>query len=204
MTARAGRLPKAITTSAATASKTPPAMRLYIAVSFRATAFLAWVEVTHSSRCLCVMNMRVSVRRMASNISHVWYANIVTVIAIWETPSERSVSSARKCVRLEIPRRGGLIPIRRGSIAGIAIVAKINLAHTQGEADGSRQAATSARNAAGADIDRRKLSNIFHRPIARMLTGWRSPDAARPCPKIQGSSCQSPRTQRRCRAAASS
>src|SRR5271169_6924485 len=134
-------------------------MRLYIAESFRSTAFLACVAVTHSRRCLWVMNMRVSVRRIASNISHVWYANIVTVIAIWETPSQRSLSKARKYVRLEIPRRGGLMPIRKGRSKGRAIVAKINLVHAEGEADGTRQAATSARNAVGADKERRKLSS---------------------------------------------
>src|ERR1035438_10003664 len=179
-------------------------MRLYIEASFRSTAYLDWVAVVHSRKCLCVMNMRVSVRRIASDISHVWYANIVTVMAVWEAPSERSVNMARKCARLEIPRRGGLIPIRKDSNAGIAIVAKINRAHTEGEADGSRQAATSAKNAVGADKERRRLSNIFHRPMAGILSERRSPESARRRPKTQGRSCQSPRTQRCCRAAAAS
>src|SRR5260370_42582535 len=103
------------------------------------------------------MNRRTAVRRIASPISHVWDANSVTVIPIWDVPSERSARAARKWARLEIPRRGGLSPPRKGSIAGIAIVATMKVVHTQGAADGSTQAAANVKNAARADNERRRV-----------------------------------------------
>ena len=66
------------------------------------------------------------------------------------------------------------------------------------------QPASSARIAAGADSERRRLSNIFQRPIAgtkRALLRAPVPVAR---PSIHGSNCQSPRAQRCWRAAATS
>src|SRR5271157_1052185 len=167
-----------------------------MAASFRSTAYLACLAVVHSSRWRRVTNMRMSVRTIASDINHAWYASIVTVMAVCEAPSEKSESVARKCDRLEIPRRGGLIPIMNDSNAGSAIVARMKRAHTEGEADGNRQAATSTHIAVGADEERRRLSSIFQRPIKVMPGESPLPAATVQRPKIQGSSCQSPRTQR--------
>src|SRR5208283_5784117 len=136
--------------------------------------------------------MRMSVRTIASDINHAWYASIVTVMAVCEAPSQKSESIARKCDRLEIPRRGGLIPIMNDSNAGSAIVARMNRVHTEGEADGNMQAATSTNNAVGADKERRRLSSIFQRPITGMPCERPLPDAARCRQKIQRRSCQSP------------
>jgi hypothetical protein len=63
---------------------------------------------------------------------------------------------------------------------------------------GSVKPATSAARLAGADSERRRLSSIFHRPMSGIRPCPRlcvaAPASLRP--KIQGSSCQSPRTQR--------
>ena len=49
----------------------------------------------------------------------------------------------------------------------------------------------------GADSERRRLSSIFHTPISGVGCGrGRVAAPASLRPKIQGSSCQSPRTQR--------
>ena len=53
----------------------------------------------------------------------------------------------------------------------------------------------------GADSVRRRLSIIFQRAIPGIEPRERRPAASRALPRIQGSSCQSPRAQRCCRAA---
>ena len=56
------------------------------------------------------------------------------------------------------------------------------------QSPGISQLTTSIKNIAGADRERRRFSIIFQRASAEMLRQYR--------PQIQGSSCQSPRTQR--------
>ena len=63
--------------------------------------------------------------------------------------------------------------------------------------------ASSVANVAGARRLRRRLSSIFQRPIERDRAADVA-SGARPGPRIQGSSCQSPRTQRCWREAATS
>ena len=79
---------------------------------------------------------------------------------------------------------------------GRAMVSTTKTVQTSAAGSGSVQPASSATIAAGGDNVRRRLSNIFQRPIAgRLLRSARSPC---PCtrPRIHGSSCQSPRAQR--------
>ena len=60
------------------------------------------------------------------------------------------------------------------------------------------------RRPTAADSDRRRLSSIFQRPIAGTLPRGRRSALCGPRPRIQGSSCQSPRAQRWWRRAATS
>ena len=76
-----------------------------------------------------------------------------------------------------------------------------NVVHTRAELPGSVQPATRVSQVAGAERVRRRLSIIFHRPM-RGIRVRRAPAA--PPAMIQGSSCQSPRAHRCCRAAATS
>src|SRR5216683_7539921 len=125
--------------------------------------------VTHSSKFLCVTNRRARVRRIASDISHVWYARNVNVKPNWDAPSAKSLSTARRWLRLEIPLRRGFSPTRNGSRAGIAIVARMNRVHIQGDTGGSSQLTINVRKAAGAERVRRRLSSIFQRPIVGIM-----------------------------------
>jgi hypothetical protein len=76
--------------------------------------------------------------------------------------------------------------------------------HSHGDPGNNSQPATIVKNAAGDDKLRRRLSSIFHRPIAGIATGRRRFDRGWRPLKIQGKSCQSPRAQRWCRLAATS
>ena len=67
---------------------------------------------------------------------------------------------------------------------------------------GSSQPISMARSAAGAESERRRLSSSFHRPINGSGVFGEPSLALSRKPKIQGSNCQSPRTQRCWRAAA--
>ena len=78
-----------------------------------------------------------------------------------------------------------------------------NRVHIQGETCGSIQPTTMVKNMAGAESVRRRLSIIFQRLIAGIEIWPRSLWELLPKPKIQGSSCQSPRAQRCCRSARS-
>ena len=62
--------------------------------------------------------------------------------------------------------------------------------------------ATRVATLAGADRLRRRLSAIFQRPMSGVSPWFRA--ARGPLPKIHGNSCQSPRTQRCWRDAATS
>src|SRR5713226_4636138 len=86
-------LPNATTAIAAIASSTLAIMRLNMPKIFRSTAYLACAAVTHSNKFLRVTNNRPSVRKIASDISHAWYARRVTVKPIWYAPSKRSDSA---------------------------------------------------------------------------------------------------------------
>ena len=83
-------------------------------------------------------------------------------------------------------------------------VARINLVHIHGEITGTSHPTTKVRNMQGAERVRRRLSSIFQRLIAGIFMFLRSSLDKPPRPKIQGSSCQSPRAQRCWRAAAAS
>src|ERR1700732_690597 len=98
----------------------------------------------------------------------------------------------------------GLNPVRKGISEGIASVARMNLVQSQGEMTGTSQPTTKVRNVQGAERVRRKLSIIFHRLMAGIFTLLRSSFDKSPCPKIQGSSCQSPRAHRLCLSAEAS
>ena len=82
------------------------------------------------------------------------------------------------------------------SSAGKASAASTKPVNMACGALGMDQPATNRKKAQGADSDRRKLSSIFHRPSS----GIPLPLG----PQIQGNNCQSPRTQRCCRDAATS
>ena len=83
----------------------------------------------------------------------------------------------------------------------------MNLVHTHGETSGTSHPASSVRNMHGAERVRRRLSIIFQRLIAgivNLAAVFVAGDVPARCPKIHGKSCQSPRAQRCCRAAAAS
>jgi hypothetical protein len=83
-----------------------------------------------------------------------------------------------------------------GIKVGTAIVARMNAVQTSACSNGSNQPASKARTEAGADSVRRRLSNIFQRPIDGMAQRLPFATAVGPCPRIHGRSCQSPRAQR--------
>ena len=91
-----------------------------------------------------------------------------------------------------------------GRMVGSATVSRTKPVQTSAAEGGRVHPANSATIAAGADRVRRRLSNIFQKPIA--VRGLALPRVTRPFtrPSIQGSSCQSPRAQRCWRAAATS
>ena len=91
-----------------------------------------------------------------------------------------------------------------GRIVGRATVSRTKPVQTSAAGSGRVHPASSATNAAGADKVRRRLSNIFQKPIA--VTALEASCVRLPFtrPSIQGSSCQSPRAQRCWRAAATS
>ena len=93
--------------------------------------------------------------------------------------------------RGEMPEVRGHTPMNAGSSGGRARIASTKAVQSAGDAPGQAQPHTRVRNAAGMDSVRRRLSIIFQR-----LTGERRSR------RIQGSSCQSPRAQRCCRATA--
>ena len=101
-----------------------------------------------------------------------------------------------------MPDRLGITSVSAGTREGSARAPNTNPVHTSGELWGSVQPATSVSQAAGADSVRRRLSIIFHMPMTGIRVR-RVAAAAVPL-MIQGSSCQSPRAQRCCRAAATS
>ena len=170
-------------------------MRLYVAVGLGSAPNLERAAVTHSSKFLCVIKRRTRVRRIASDISQVWYARNVTVNrpGTHRAPDRRT--RRENGFLFEIPFRRGYSPVKNGRRAGIATFARISPVHSQREADGSSQLTISVRKAAGANRVRRRLSRIFHRPIAGMTNGFGFP-GREPHPKRKGRSCQSPRAQR--------
>ena len=90
-----------------------------------------------------------------------------------------------------------------GRSVGNATVSRAKPVQTSAAGRGSVHPASSATMTAGEDRVRRRLSNIFHQPIAG--TGL-ALSCARPLtrPSSHGSSCQSPRAQRCWRADATS
>ena len=72
--------------------------------------------------------------------------------------------TARRWTSLDSPARLGMIPLRKGISAGIAIVVRTNALHSSAEANGKVHPTTRARRHAGGDNDRRRLSIIFQRP----------------------------------------
>ena len=76
--------------------------------------------------------------------------------------------TARRWTSLDRPARLGMIPLRNGRRAGIAIVVRMNALHSSAEANGNVHPTTKARRHAGGDNDRRRLSIIFQRPTSGM------------------------------------
>src|ERR1700683_3518142 len=103
-----------------------------------------------------------------------------------------------------MPPKRGLSDARKGMSDGIAIVARTNRVQIQGERGVTSQPTTRVRNVKGAERLRRRLSNIFQRLIAGILIPTLEPFPEPRKLKIQGRSCQSPRTQRWWRAASAS
>src|SRR5262245_1727124 len=100
------------------------------------------------------MKRRISVRKIASNMSHAWLARKTTVRMICDAPIVRSLSTPRKWLRLEIPRRLGLSPEKNGIRGGMAITTRMKAAHNHGALGAMSQLAISVRYAAGADNER--------------------------------------------------
>ena len=67
-------LPSSTASRTARANKTLALMRLYIPKIFKSTAEFAWAAVTHCSRFFPEIKILTSVRKIASDISHAWYA----------------------------------------------------------------------------------------------------------------------------------
>ena len=189
---------------AAPASATPPAILRKIPKRFRFTEYLAWAAVIHSSKFLRVMNRRTSVRKIASDMSHAWYARNVMVSPMCDRASEKSDSTPRMWLRLEIPPCRGAIPNRQGISGGIAIISRTNRVNIQGDSGYISHPTINVRNMAGAESVRRRVSIIFHRLIGGMVYRCCFSCDTPPLPKIHGRSCQSPRAQRCCRAVAAS
>src|SRR5580658_9464838 len=192
------------TNNTAKAIRTLATIRKYVAKSFRSTPCLACAAVTHCSRLWRVKNKRISVRTIASVISHAWYAIKVIVKPICDAPSDKSDSTSRKWLRLETPLSREFSPTKKGISAGIEIVARTKRVHIQGDTCGTSHPVIMTSSMNGAESVRRRLSSIFQRLIAGIEILRRSSFDRPPRPKIHGSNCQSPRAQRCCRAAATS
>ena len=143
-----------------------------------------------------VTNKRTKVRMIASVINQAWCAN--KVIANKTCPVANSSFSAklRNAGSQRLVCSSTTALSSSASNAGIASAVTTSASHTNCGERGNAQDKTSTSSAAGAESVRRKLSNIFQRPIA-VISRPRDPN-------IQGRSCQSPRAQRCCRAAATS
>ena len=181
----------AATSNAAAGATSPPAIcwanRRKVPVACLADA----AAVVHSSRLRCETVIRHPVRTIASALDQ----------ARWARKTKFSPASASACPRLApmlwylllvvMPRAGAnradTIPINEGSSSCAS-------------SSTSQQAATCQAGATNATMnpstekmgtrERRRLSNIFQMPRPSNPV-WR--------PKIHGSNCQSPRTQRCCR-----
>src|SRR6266571_9480433 len=106
---------------------------------------------------------------------------MVNVYAVCETAWKTSRPTARRWLRLEMPRFLGISPLKAGRNAGTAMVGRTKRVHVAGEVPRMAHAPVNVRKALGADRERRRLSAIFQRPIS----GTRAR-------RIHGSSCQSP------------
>ena len=127
-------------------------------------AALACKAVTHFNNRRRVMNNRTRVLIMASIISQACCASKVNATRL--LPSAHSTSSpvVRKWVRSEMPRRRDVNPPVIARITGKANAISTRPIRTACGAFGMAQLATSAKKAAGAERERRKLSSIFQRP----------------------------------------
>ena len=131
---------------------------------------------------------------MASAISQAWCASRVTESNTCPVANRIFSPKPRSCWNQRSPRNNATKLSRSATSAGTASAVTTSATHMPCGALGNAHERTSSMSAAGADSVRRRLSNIFQRPMAEI---------SRPCdPSIQGSSCQSPRAQRCCRAAA--
>ena len=102
-----------------------------------------------------------------------------------------SAPSAAKWLRSVTPDRAGKRPNGKASSRGSANIPSTRTVHKTAVGKGNIQPANKASNAIGATNDRRRLSTNFQRP-----TKGTPPRLNRLLPKIHGSNCQSPRTQR--------
>src|SRR6185437_4560612 len=127
-----------------------------------------------------------------------------TASTIRDSAAFRSPPTARRRDRSEISASRGGMPMTTGRRAGTAMVARMKQVHRRPEADGRLHPATRATKAAGADNDLRRLSIIFQRSITGIADNAGPTFTDRLRPKIQGNNCQSPRTHRCLRAAATS
>ncbi len=124
--------------------------------------------------------------------------------AVFASAIRRSVLSAPRWLRSVTPPRRGTMAERTGINGGSSIVARMKPIHTEATANGIVSPAIKASMQAGADNVRRRLSNIFQRPIAGMASRTRSAPPIGPWPTSHGSNCQSPRAQRWWRTASTS
>src|SRR5213079_2017127 len=103
---------------------------------------------------------------MASTISHAWCASRTISRANCEAASAASLRSARRWLRALMPARRGTIAASTGSRVGSAIVDTTKAVQMIAACRGSSHPASNATALAGGDDVRRRLSNIFHRPLS--------------------------------------
>ncbi|MCY1514171.1 hypothetical protein D9M68_487000 [compost metagenome] len=154
----------------------------------------AWSAVVHCSRCLRLTTSRQVARKAASSSRRVCAASCTNCQAAPARARSSSTAPASKKWRSSMARRVGTRPASAPSSGP-----SVSAAPTAASAQPSGMAcvkitSTSSAKDAGTTSERRRLSLIFHRPSASI--------PKRRARHISGSSCQSPRTQRCTREAA--
>ena len=110
---------------------------------------------------------RVRARPIASAISHAWWARNVQPRPTWAAARPMSAPTAPKVAALRDPLPARQQPGRRpGAAPGSAMVARTNPVQSGAETAGHGPGDGSVAMASGADSVRRRLSIIFHRPMA--------------------------------------
>lgn len=164
--------------------------------SWPPAAALACAAVRHSRRLRCDTKVRHTARVIASAITKACWASSTSSVSTWPARCPRSrVSCMGRFVRP--PFGTGLANAANQAITpGKDSAASTSRIHASGIARSSAQDHTIIRIDATGSVERRRLSSIFQRLSA--VSGSGRSDSS------HGSSCQSPRTQRCERAAATS